>query len=365
MTDNTLHRTTKKDTLLPAIKLLLFLGLLFGSMYVAKSFLVPVCIAWMLAVLLIPLARKLERKGVNRGLSTFISVLTILIAIAGVITLLSLQLKGLAEDTDKIESSIKKTVTKTRENISTYLGISPQKQEAFIKKQSQSGGSKVSGALMGVASGSFAVLGNFVLVMVYIFLFLYFRAHFKKFVLKAVKPGSEPTAEKIIDNSAVTVQKYLFGLAKMIGCLWIMYSIGFSIAGVKYAIFFAILCGLLEIVPFVGNLLGTSITLLMAFTQGDTGVVIGVAVTYASVQFIQSYFLEPLIVGKGVNINPVFTILAIVLGELVWGIAGMVLFLPLLAIVNIVLDNIPPLEPYGFLIGNTKKEEKGNKKANA
>ena len=346
-----------KHTLLPVIKTLLFFALLFGGLYVAKPFLVPICIAWMLTILLIPLTNKLETKGLNRGFSSIVSVLVVFIAIAGVITILSLQLKGLAEDTDRIETSINSTITNARENISSYFGISQQEQEAFIKKQKKSGSGKVSSQLLHVASGSFAILGNFVLVIIYIFLFLYFRAHFKKFILKAVLPAREPLAEKIIDNSVSTIQKYLSGLAKMIGCLWIMYSIGFSIAGVKYAIFFAILCGLLEIVPFVGNLVGTTITLLMALTQGDTGIVIGVAVTYVLVQFIQTYFLEPLIVGKGVNINPVFTILAIVLGEFVWGIAGMVLFLPLLAIVKILLDNIPSLKPYGFLIGNTKNEE--------
>src|SRR5690606_8574061 len=99
---------------------------------------------------------------------------------------------------------------------------------------------------------------------------------------------------------------------------------GFSIVGVENALFFAILCGTLEIIPFVGNITGTSITVLAVFVQGGSNnMIIGVIITYFFIQFIQTYILEPLIVGKQVSINPLFTILVIVLGEMLWGPAGM------------------------------------------
>ena len=157
-------------------------------------------------------------------------------------------------------------------------------------------------------------------------------------------------------------QKYLTGLALMIACLWVMYGIGFSIVGVENAIFFAILCGLLEIVPFVGNLTGVTVTLLMTLAQGgSTSMLIGILVTYSVVQFTQSYILEPMVVGREISINPVFTIMGIVGGELLWGISGMILALPLLGIIKIICDHIEPLKPFGYLIGDDKKEE-GSKK---
>lgn len=340
------------------VKVLFFLSLLFAGLYFAKPFLVPVCLAWLLTLLLLPVANKLEEKKWNRALSTLACVLMILAAIALIATLLSLQLKGLAQDSSRIESSVKDAIHKTQGYISNYFGVPPDRQEEMVKKQAQSGGGAITGVIMGAVGDIFGVLGNFILVMVYIFLFLYYRARFRKFVFKAVSQDNRGKADAIINETAQAIQQYLWGLAKMIACLWVMYSIGFSIAGVKYPIFFAILCGLLELVPFVGNITGTTLTTLMALTQGSMGIVIGVLATYATVQFIQSYFLQPLVVGKGISINPVFTILAIVLGELVWGVAGMVLFLPLFAIVKIIFDKIPPLQPYGYLIGNEKS--KGN-----
>jgi predicted PurR-regulated permease PerM len=203
------------------------------------------------------------------------------------------------------------------------------------------------------------ILVNSVLVTVYIFLFLYARAHLKQFILKLFPTDQKAKTEKVISQSVEVARKYLTGLSAMIAMLWIMYGIGFTIVGVEYAIFFAILCGLLEIVPFIGNLTGTFITVLAVLVQGgDSRMLMGVIITYLLVQFIQTYVLEPLVVGEQVSINPLFTIMVIVAGELVWGIAGMVLAIPLLGIIKIICDNVPSLQPYGFLMGSEKKEKK-------
>jgi predicted PurR-regulated permease PerM len=201
------------------------------------------------------------------------------------------------------------------------------------------------------------ILGNSLLVLVYIFLFLYFRDRLKNFILKIADARGKNEARQTMEQSRKVAQKYLSGLAMMIVCLWILYGIGFSIVGVKNALFFAILCGLLEIVPFVGNITGTLLTCLMVMAQGGSpGMLIGVLCIYGFVQTFQSYVLEPLVVGSNVNINPLFTILIIVFGEFIWGIPGMILAIPLLGIVKIVCDHVPELEPVGYLMGQDKKE---------
>lgn len=112
-----------------------------------------------------------------------------------------------------------------------------------------------------------SILANGLLVLIYIFLFMFFRGHLKKFILKTVPQENIPNTEIIIGNATKVAQKYLSGLGLMIACLWVMYGIGYSIVGVKNAIFFAILCGLLEIVPFIGNITGTALTILMVASR--------------------------------------------------------------------------------------------------
>src|SRR6185503_20113137 len=123
-----------------------------------------------------------------------------------------------------------------------------------------------------------------IFVLAYTFLFLYYRDHIRQFLLKLSPPAQRNEMEQVIYSAARVSQQYLVGLTKMIVCLWIMYSIGFSLLGVQNAFFFAILCGLLEIVPFIGNIIGTTLTVLVAAVKGGSLTMLaGIVITYASV----------------------------------------------------------------------------------
>lgn len=340
-----------------AVLILLLFFLAIGGLILAKPFLVPLAFAGIFAMLFLPLTQKLESKGVHRGIAAILCIL-ILLAVLGIIAaLLGWQLAGLAEDISDARQNISDMINKARHYISSRVGISGAEQEAFIKKQQLGASAKGGAVAQTILAGFGSILTNFVLVLVYIFLVLYFRNRLRTFVLKLVPSTQKNKANKIMSESVKVSKRYLTGTAIMIVCLWVLYGIGFSIVGVKHGLFFAVLCGVLEIVPFVGNLTGTALTILMALTQGGSiDMVIGVVAVYGTVQFIQSYFLETLVVGSEVNINPLFTIIGLILGELIWGISGMILAIPLMGITKIVFDNIPALQPFGYLIGSDEKE---------
>ncbi len=338
------------------VKIILLLFLVFAGLIYSRDFLVPIAFAGLLAMLFRPLARKIESKT-NRGIGALVCVLIIIAAIIGMVALLWWQLSDLLSDTSAIERKFGDMVRDFRYWISKNFGISPKKQQEIMEPGGQSQGTSILASIAAAITGS---LVDFLLVLVYIFLFLYFRTHIKKFILMLVPAGERKHTQQVLEEIQKVSQQYLGGMGMMIVGLWIMYGIGFSIVGVENALFFAVLCGLLEIIPFVGNLTGNLITIVMAIGQGgDVNMVVGILIVYAIVQFIQSYILEPLVVGSEVNINPLFTIMILVLGELVWGIPGMVLSIPLLGIFKIICDHVEPLKPYGFLIGEEKKKSAG------
>ncbi len=253
---------------------------------------------------------------------------------------------------------IGKTTSQLQKMIDQTFGITPAQQKQIMQQQ-QGGSGSIGRMASGFLAGIMSIVVDVVLTLVYIFLLLYFRTHIRLFILKIVPVDQRDKTQGVMHECGKVAQQYTVGLSAMIVCLWVMYGIGFSIVGVKSAIFFAILCGLLEIVPFVGNVAGTTITILMSVAQGDTHLIWGILITYALVQFIQTYILEPLVVGSEVNINPLFTIMVIVAGELLWGIPGMILAIPLLGALKIIFDHIEPLKPYGFLIGESRKKRTG------
>ena len=333
---------------------LLLAFLIVAAIYYAKPFLVPLCFGGLLAMLFLPLSRWFENKKIPKGFSILFCIIIFLVLITGIIWLISWQITDLTTESTNIENKIRKMIGEIEEYIGSNFGISKKQQEKIITEQAQENGSMLSN--LGSSITGFVV--DFILVLVYIFLFMFYRSRLKTFVLQLISSQQKKNTETIIHDIQKVSQQYITGLGMMIVCLWIMYSIGFSIVGVKYAVLFAIICGLLEIIPFIGNLTGTLLAILMVVIQGGgTEMVLGVVVTYLIVQFLQTYLLEPLVVGAEVNINPLFTIIILVLGELVWGIPGMVLAIPLLAIVKIICDHIPSLKPYGYLMGSERKKK--------
>ena len=332
-----------------SVNTLFFFVLAFAGLYLASPFLIPLTLAAVLSMVFIRLCNFLESKGLSRGYASLLCIVLFMFAMGLIVLLLSIQLGSLAENLDGMEKRIVGMLESLKSWVNETIGIRKAEQQKAIEEGTKG---KSGGMILAFATGLMGILINTILVLVYMFLFLSMRGHIKKFILKLVPKKENADTSDVIHQTGKVSQKYLSGLAAMIGVLWVMYGIGFSIVGVESALFFAVLCGLLEIVPFIGNLTGTSLTVLAVLAQGgDSKMIIGVLVTYFLVQFIQTYILEPIIVGEQVNINPLFTIMAIVLGELVWGVAGMILAVPLLGMVKIICDSYPHLQPYGFLIG--------------
>lgn len=337
---------------------LLVLFLVIVGLYYARDFLMPLAIAAVIATLFLPLCKWMEAKKAPRGLAALICLLVLLSAVGCIGILLGWQISELTSDIATLKHRVLEAVIRIQEYISNNLGITLEKQSELLKEQQSS----YTWIIPTMAGSLASVFANFFLTLVYIFGLLYYRGHLKIFLLKLSPSNQRDEMEKVIYGVAKVSQQYLLGLSKMIVCLWIMYGIGFSIIGVKNALFFAILCGILEIVPFIGNITGTTVTVLVAAVQGASlPMLVGIVGTYGVVQFIQGWVLEPLIVGSQVKINPLFTIIALVIGELIWGIPGIFLAIPLIAMFKIVCDHIEPLKPYGFLIGEieTKKGEPG------
>ncbi len=334
-----------------AIKKLLIFFLVFGGLYYAKDFLMPLTIGSIMAALFLPLCKWMEGKNLPKGLAVLTCLLVLLMGIAGVVSLLGWQISELTKDIALIKQQGIETGNRIQLYIFNHFGISAVKQSQFLKDKQPS----FTGIIQTMAGSLAYIYINFVLVLAYIFLLLYYRSHIKHFLLKLSPTSQQEEMKQVVNSVANVSQQYLVGLSKMIVCLWIMYGIGFSVLGVKNALFFAFLCGLLEIIPFIGNITGTALTVLVAGVHGASlPMIAGIIGVYSIVQFVQGWLLEPIMVGPQVKINPLFTIIALVIGQLVWGIPGIFLAIPVTAMFKIVCDHVEPLKPLGFLIGETE-----------
>jgi predicted PurR-regulated permease PerM len=346
----------QKTFLGKSIQIMLFVLLLGGILYIGKPLFMPLAIAGMLALVFVPCANWLERKGWKRTPASIACGLLLLLVIGGMLTLLVWRIRHIDADISDIRSNFSHMTDRIHGYFREELKMDKAAEKKILPIPTPDDGIGKTATL--VMGGLITLIVYLVLTWFYTVTLLILRHRFKEFVLKLVPDDRRSVTKMILLRSVHVVQQYLSGLAIVIVCLWVMYGIGFSLIGIRNALFFAVLCGLLEIVPFVGNITGVTLTSLMALSQGGGFTMVGeVLGVYALIQSMQFYIIAPLVMRAQLNINPLFIILVLIGGDIIWGITGMILAITLLGIARIVFEQVDSLHPLAYITGQdeTKK----------
>lgn len=346
------HTFLFRITLILAFLFLLVIGLIY-----AKSFLVPVFFAGLLSLLLLPLSKKIKHFVKNETLSIILSLFIFLIVILGVSYFISSQVSNILSDYDMIENKVKIKMHTFQTTLSQYTGVNETEQEAWFDKESEELLKNVfkKGAtlLMGV--------GNFVfgltLVIIYSFFLITYRNKIKLFILSLVDKEEHQTAIKIIEKVKDLVLHYLTGLLIALTIIGVMNAVGLTILGIKHGIFLGLLAGFLNIIPYIGSFIGAGLPIIMALIYKDSmWYAVGVLAIFMFNQFIDNNITTPNVVGGHVKLNSLATIFIVIIGGMIWGVAGMVLFIPVLGIFKILCDNIDSLKPLSILLSDEESE---------
>lgn len=334
------------------ILILLFAFLFFGGLYICRDFLVPISFAALLAMLLYPVVNKFENWKLPKTLSIVLSLLILFLIVGLVITILTTQISGFAEDLPVIKENLTGKISKLQGLIHDRTGVAPEKQLAILKER-VSGMIEMGGSYaQKILSGTTGTLGNFGLVVIYTFFFLLYRVRFANFILKITPVKDEKRTKNVISEISKVTQKYLSGVFTVMIILAVLNVTGLLIIGVRHAIFFGVVAAMLNIIPYIGSFLGGLIPVIYVFiTKDSLGFVAATAAVFVTTQFLENNFFTPLIVGSKVKVNPLATMVSLFIGSFLWGVAGMILFIPFLGVTKIIFDNVESLEPYGYLIG--------------
>lgn len=330
----------------------------FSGLYLASDVLVPLAVAGLIALLLFPISERLERWGIHRIVAILICLILMFVFLAGIILLLSSQIISLANDLPDLTKEIMKKIDQMQAYTYNLTNISPNAQVDWLKERASeflaSSGTLIRGTVTATTS-TFSILA---LIPIYIFFLLYYRDKLWVFVLKLAPPEEHEHANLIMGKVKDVMRNYISGLMIVILILSVLNTIGLTVLGIPFALFFGVLAALLTVIPYIGVLIGSLLPALMAFiTKDSLWYPVGVVALFGFIQFLEGNFITPNIVGSKVSINPFAAILALIVGGAVWGIPGMILFVPFLGMLKVFLDNIESLKPFGYLLGTEGNEE--------
>lgn len=317
-----------------------------------KEFLDPMMFGFLFAILLLPVCNFFERRcKLPRSAASFLSIALLVSFIFGIAYLVGSQISNLAGDWPKLKVQIDESVKTLQNWVQITFHIKTQEQINYLHNTTDkimASGTAVVGTTFG-AVGSLFLFYSF--IVIFTFFILFYRRLLLSFLLGVFTGNNDDLVFDIVENIQSIIRQYIIGLLLEMLIVSIVASIVFLIIGVKYALLLGIITGLFNIIPYIGIFSAAALSTLITFATGavvKAGFVLGSVIC---IHLLDSNLLLPLVVGSKVRLNALITFLGIIIGEMLWGLSGMFLSIPTIAILKIIFDRITSLKPWGFLLG--------------
>lgn len=336
---------------------------LVAFMILAKSILIPLAFALLISFMLYPLVKRFERWGMNIIIAAFIAIFSVILIIGGGIFIFSTQLIELSAKFANFQDKIINAFTTITLFINHNVDFVPDLKQNELADRIKEWLSESTGSLVGQTfSNTAAFLAGLIATIIFTFLFLIYRKGLTRALSSFSPEANRVRMVKMFKSVQQVGQQYLFGMVILILVIGFANSIGLWIIGIENPFLFGFLGAVLAVIPYVGTVSGAIVPVLYAFiVYNSLWMALAVVLLFWFVQLISDNFLSPKIVGGNMNINALTAILSLVVGAVVWGIAGMILFLPFAAMLKIVCEEFEPLQPIAVLIGNDNYQEKEHK----
>ena len=328
-----------------------------------KDLLDPLIFGFLFAILLLPVASFLEKKmRLPRSLASLMSILLLLAFVSGVMYVVGSQISKLANDWPMLKSQVGQSISDLSEWIQTVFHISASKQMSYVRTTD----SKIMAYSSDVLSQTFGAISSIALFYVFILIFTFFILLYRnlliRFMVWVFNEEYSAVVHDIVENIQNILRQYILGLLLEMFVVACLACTAFWWFGIKYAVLLGIIVALFNLIPYLGIFTALLLSSLITFATGTIKETIEVALSVLAIHTVDSNFLLPTIVGSKVKLNALVTFLGIILGEMIWGLSGMFLSIPLIAIMKIIFDRVDSLKAWGFLLGSGKADKKSKLK---
>jgi predicted PurR-regulated permease PerM len=340
---------SRKLTYIQYLELILASALL---LYWGRSLFVPLSFAWLLSILLYPLCKKLENKGISRSFSITLALCIVVLLVAILIFLIGWQLSRVQDQIPSLSAKFSLLLQQFQQWLLTTLDISLQQQISWFERTLMSVGNNLGGLLTGTIGVTADFLVFVVIVPLFAALILFYRSLLVRF-LYALLPQQNHTQTLGVLSKTITIyHNYVKGLLLIYLIVALLNSAGLYVLGIEHALLYGTLASLLTIIPYVGITIGSLLPVILAWLSYDSiWYPVGVVLWFTFVQYLEANIIFPWVIGQRLKVNTLISLIALFVGGIIWGASGMVLFLPFVAILKIIAENIPEWKALDILLG--------------
>lgn len=348
----TAHKTNDGLFFVKFSQVTLGLLALFYVVYIGRGVLIPFIFSVLLVILLNPVVNFLCRHHISRVMAILITLVFMMILLAGLIFFIGSQIMQFRDSLPGLKERFIELFQRFLQWLSENFNLNRKDLNEWAGQLQED---QIQNAPLNLGN-TMGTIGDFLisalLVPVYVFLLLFYKLLLLDFLHQVFPRSQEETVAEVLAKTKVLIQHYLLGLMMEALIVATLDSVGLLLIGIEHAVLFGLLAAFFNLIPYIGGIVATALPTAMALTSNqpsDAFLVIGL---FAAVQILDNNFLIPRIVASRIKINALVSILAVIVGGALWGIAGMFLALPLTAIAKVIFDVVDPLKPLGFLLGD-------------
>jgi AI-2 transport protein TqsA len=331
------------------------IALILLFMWIGKSLLVPLFFSFLVSILLHPLAKHLERRRFPRALAAIVALLIFMVLVGGLFYFFSHQVVRLSRDLPSLQARVMDKWQDIQDWISDKYHVTNTQQVAYMNKSAAG----ILNTAMNSVATTFVGIAETLILTIFFFIFTFFILQYRRllmhFVVELFDPEHNDRVQGIISRIRSLINSYVSGLLIEMSVVAILIFSSLMIIGVKYALLISVMAAVLNIIPYLGIYFCMAIAMIITAATNTTGHVVAVGIVFLVTHFADANVILPHVVGGKMKMNPLITILVVLIGHIVWGIPGMFLFIPLTAMLRLISEEVPGMKPWAILMGEEKQ----------
>ena len=331
-------------------------------LYFGRNLFVPLSFALLISFILFPICRWLENIRFPRWAAIGLCLLIVLGVVGVLVWVLVAQMIRFADEWPSLQAKLAETLSKFSDHLEHEYHIDTLRQKEWLEGIATEVATSAFNLAQGLIYTSAVGVVFLVLIPLYAALILYYREQLTAALYTLFPRSEHRNIKMILHETIITYYNFIKGMVVVYVVVGALNSVGLLLLGIPHAVFFGVIASILTFIPYLGIIIGAILPITVAWITYDSiWYPIGVVIVFSVVQYLEANLIFPWAVSFRLQVNMLFTLLAIVAGGILWGASGMILFIPFLAILKLIADKHKNMRAISILLspGETKEEEKG------
>jgi len=332
-------------------------------LYFGRTLFIPLSFSLLIGFILYPICKWLEKKGMSTGFAIGVSLFSLTILIAAFLFLVFTQLAEFSTEWGALKIKLLDAFSGFSDFLLTRFGFSLESQNNMIHNLENSSGPQLFQLLSFTASSVSSFIITLIMVPLFSVLILYNRKLFFEVLCRVFSNRKREKIYEILVETIHSYHNFIKGMLIVYLVVGLLNGLGLAILGIPHPFLFGFIASIFTFIPYVGIIIASLLPISIAWiTYGSIWYPLGVVIVFTIVQILEANIIFPFAVSSKMNLNTLVVLVVIILGGILWGASGMILFIPFLGIAKLIADKTEGMEALAILLGNERKEKKVSQK---